>query len=117
MFKRKIIIGLVVLLSLSTISIAEDTTGTTTETTTLALSDDIGKMADRIGDMADRINEMGDKIVETQKIQSENLLTTQKNILDAITLINTQLEQNNKIIESLITTDNKMIECMCPSAQ
>jgi len=56
----------------------------------LRLSNDIGKMADRIGKMADRIlfteeqiGKMSDRIVESQKIQSNNLLLTEANLLQA----------------------------------
>ena len=54
----------------------------------LQLSSDIGEMADRIGEMADNIlimsdniGLMADRILETQVIQSENLLLTQNSIL------------------------------------
>ena len=54
----------------------------------LQLSSDIGEMADRIGEMADNIlimsdniGLMADRILETQEIQSENLLLTQNTIL------------------------------------
>jgi len=49
-----------------------------TNTTILRLSDDIGVMADRILLMAGEIGIMADRILETQRIQSTNLATTQK---------------------------------------
>jgi hypothetical protein len=56
----------------------------------LQLSQDIGEMANRIGEMADRIlvmadniGEMSDRIIETQRIQSNNVALTQRNLLKA----------------------------------
>ncbi|NOR56086.1 MAG: hypothetical protein GQ531_07735 [Sulfurovum sp.] len=58
----------------------------------LKLSSDIGEMADRIGEMADNIlimsdniGLMADRILETQVIQSENLLLTQNSVLQTQT--------------------------------
>ena len=58
----------------------------------LQLSSDIGEMANRIGEMADNIlimsdniGLMADRILETQEIQSENLLLTQNTILQTQT--------------------------------
>ena len=58
----------------------------------LQLSSDIGEMADRIGEMADNIlimsdniGLMADRILETQEIQSENLLLTQNTLLQTQT--------------------------------
>ena len=58
----------------------------------LRLSSDIGEMADRIGEMADNIlimadniGLMADRILETQTIQSENLLLTQNTLLQTQT--------------------------------
>jgi len=58
----------------------------------LQLSSDIGEMADRIGEMADNIlimsdniGLMADRILQTQEIQSENLLLTQNTILQTQT--------------------------------
>jgi len=73
-------------------------------TAMLQLSDDIGTMADRIGEMADRIlimadniGTMADRIVQTQEIQSQNLMTTtdtllqtQQNVLTLVSVIETQ---------------------------
>jgi len=57
-------------------------------TSMLQLSSDIGEMADRIGEMADNIlimsdniGLMADRILETQAIQSENLVMTQNSVL------------------------------------
>ncbi|HEY57017.1 MAG TPA: hypothetical protein G4O04_00425 [Anaerolineae bacterium] len=59
------------------------------ETTTLALSADIGAMADRIGEMADRIlwtelqiGIMADRIVESEYLISDSSLTLAQMILD-----------------------------------
>jgi len=59
---------------------------------TLQLSSDIAQMADRIGEMADNIlimsdniGLMADRILETQVIQSENLVSTQNSILETQT--------------------------------
>ena len=67
----------------------------------LRLSDDIGSMADKIGDMSDRIlvmadniGDMSDKIVETQRIQSKNVSTTQYNISKAKRNLNLWLYRN-----------------------
>lgn len=58
----------------------------------LQLSSDIGEMADRIGEMADNIlimsNNIGlmaDRILQTQVIQSENVILTQNSILSTQT--------------------------------
>jgi hypothetical protein len=73
-------------------------------TSMLQLSTDIGTMADRIGEMADRIlvmadniDLMADRILETQEIQSQNLvattqtlLQTQENMLTLVSVIETQ---------------------------
>ena len=113
---KKVKFIVLALILLSSFIAAQNTTPSDggTESTTLKLSDDIGVMADRIGDMSDRILKMADKIVETQELQSDNFTKTQENILSAINAVNSQLEQNNTIIENLIQTNNKLIECMCP---
>jgi len=49
----------------------------------LDMADKIGEMADRILVMADDIGDMSDRILETQRIQSANLVLTQTNILKA----------------------------------
>lgn len=58
----------------------------------LKLSSDIGEMADRIGEMADNIlimsdniGLMADRILETQVIQSENMILTQNSVLQTQT--------------------------------
>lgn len=69
----------------------------------LQLSGDIGEMADRIGEMADNIlimsdniGMMADRILETQAIQSENLILTQNTIL--------QTQTNTLALVSVIET-------------
>ncbi|MEN4053013.1 MULTISPECIES: hypothetical protein [Sulfurimonas] len=62
----------------------------TTSKTILRLSDDIGVMADRILLMAKEIGIMADRIVETQEIQSKNLIATQKLAQYAMTLTDAQ---------------------------
>lgn len=61
-------------------------------TAMLQLSSDIGEMADRIGEMADNIlimsdniGLMADRILETQVIQSENIVLTQNSVLQTQT--------------------------------
>jgi hypothetical protein len=66
------------------------------EQSMLKLSEDIGKMADRIGVMADRI-------LETQKIQNENIKTTQESIIEMMKMMNEQLKANQKILELIIS--------------
>ena len=72
-------------------------------TAMLQLSGDIGEMADRIGEMADNIlimsdniGLMADRILETQVIQSENLILTQNTIL--------QTQTNTLALVSVIET-------------
>jgi hypothetical protein len=69
----------------------------------LQLSSDIGEMADRIGEMADNIlimsdniGLMADRILETQVIQSENLILTQNTLL--------QTQTNTLALVSVIET-------------
>lgn len=69
----------------------------------LQLSSDIGEMADRIGEMADNIlimsdniGLMADRILETQVIQSENIILTQNTIL--------QIQTNTLALVSVIET-------------
>ncbi|GIT99405.1 hypothetical protein [Sulfurovum sp. TSL1] len=69
----------------------------------LQLSGDIGEMADRIGEMADNIlimsdniGLMADRILETQAIQSENLILTQNTLL--------QTQTNTLALVSVIET-------------
>lgn len=76
-------------------------------TSMLQLSTDIGTMADRIGEMADRILLMADnidlmaeRILETQELQSQNLvattqtlLQTQENALTLVSVIETQTRE------------------------
>lgn len=69
----------------------------------LKLSSDIGEMADRIGEMADNIlimsdniGLMADRILETQVIQSENMILTQNTIL--------QTQTNTLALVSVIET-------------
>ena len=90
------------------------------EKTTLRLSDDIGKMADRIWKMADRIGIMAnrilimaDKILKTQEIQSKNLRITQNNILKTLNMIDKSIDANNKLLASLISSNNAVVNCMC----
>lgn len=84
----------------------------------LILSDDIGTMADRILEMADKIlvmadniGLMADRIIQTQEIQSTNLvltqasmLSTQKNIITLMATIDTSIY--NDTLNSLISTGN-----------
>jgi len=72
-------------------------------TAMLQLSSDIGEMADRIGEMADNIlimadniGVMADRILETQVIQSENLVLTQNTLL--------QTQTNTLALVSVIET-------------
>jgi len=72
-------------------------------TAMLRLSSDIGEMADRIGEMADNIlimsdniGLMADRILETQVIQSENLVLTQNTLL--------QTQTNTLALVSVIET-------------
>jgi hypothetical protein len=72
-------------------------------TAMLQLSGDIGEMGDRIGEMADNIlimsdniGLMADRILETQIIQSENLILTQNTIL--------QTQTNTLALVSVIET-------------
>ena len=72
-------------------------------TAMLQLSSDIGEMADRIGEMADNIlimsdniGLMADRILETQVIQSENLILTQSTLL--------QTQTNTLALVSVIET-------------
>jgi hypothetical protein len=72
-------------------------------TAMLQLSSDIGEMADRIGEMADNIlimsdniGLMADRILETQVIQSENMILTQNTIL--------QTQTNTLALVSVIET-------------
>lgn len=69
----------------------------------LQLSSDIGEMADRIGEMADNIlimsdniGLMADRILETQVIQSENLIVTQNTVM--------QTQTNTLALVSVIET-------------
>ncbi len=69
----------------------------------LKLSSDIGEMADRIGEMADNIlimsdniGLMADRILETQVIQSENMILTQNTLL--------QTQTNTLALVSVIET-------------
>ena len=72
-------------------------------TAMLQLSGDIGEMADRIGEMADNIlimsdniGLMADRILETQVIQSENMILTQNTLL--------QTQTNTLALVSVIET-------------
>ena len=61
----------------------------------LKLSDNIGKMSDRIGKMADRIGDMAERILETQEIQSKNMMQIQQSMLD-------MMDANNKLMALLV---------------
>ena len=72
-------------------------------TAMLKLSSDIGEMADRIGEMADNIlimsdniGLMADRILETQVIQSENMILTQNTVM--------QTQTNTLALVSVIET-------------
>jgi hypothetical protein len=75
-------------------------------TSMLQLSSDIGTMADRIGEMADRIlvmsdniDLMADRILETQELQSQNLVATTQTLL--------QTQENMLILVSVIETQSR----------
>ena len=84
-------------------------------TAMLQLSSDIAEMADRIGEMADNILIMSDniglmaeRIIETQVIQSENLVLTQNSALqtqsNALALVNVvETASYNLTLDSLVT--------------
>jgi hypothetical protein len=90
----------------------------------LKLSSDIGEMADRIGEMADNIlimsdniGLMADRILETQVIQSENmiltqntLLQTQTNTLALVSVIETA--SYDLSLDTLITEGNILVSKM-----
>jgi len=77
----------------------------TTNATVLRLSDDIGVMADRILLMAGEIGVMADRILETQRIQSTNLATTQKLVAYSMELT---ANQTNSSTETANTNINRM---------
>jgi len=79
--------------------------GDSSEQTIARLSDDIGKMADRIGDMADRIGDMSDRILETQRIQSDNLQTTQQTVLKMMETVDQQNRTINRLLDRLEHND------------
>ena len=84
----------------------------------LQLSSDISEMADRIGEMADNIlimsdniGLMADRILETQVIQSENLLLTQNTILqtqtNTLTMVSVvESTSYNLSLDTLVTEGN-----------
>lgn len=90
----------------------------------LQLSSDIGEMADRIGEMADNIliisdniGLMADRILETQVIQSENLILTQNTLLqtqtNALALVSTIGTANYDLsLDTLITQGNTLLANM-----
>ena len=78
-------------------------------TAMLQLSDDIGTMADRIGEMADRIllmadniDTMADRILETQELQSQNLVATTQTLL--------QTQENTLTLVSVIETQTRTLQ-------
>jgi len=76
----------------------------TASKTILRLSDDIGVMADRILLMAKEIGIMADRIVQTQEIQSKNLIATQKLAQYAMTLTDEQLTATKQNVQNSINT-------------
>ncbi len=93
-------------------------------TAMLRLSNDIGEMADRIGEMADNIlimsdniGLMADRILETQVIQSENLILTQNTLLqtqtNTIALVSViETASYDLSLDTLITEGNILIAKM-----
>ncbi len=75
-----------------------------TSKTILRLSDDIGVMADRILLMAKEIGIMADRIIETQEIQSQNLIATQKLVKYAMTLTDAQITTTRNSVNNNINT-------------
>lgn len=102
---KTVIVSLITLLSIFTISNTIYANSDSNSSIILKLSDDIWKMADRIWEMADKILIMADKIIETQKIQSKNLETTQNNILKTLEIMEKWIELNNKLLQSLIDSN------------
>ena len=82
----------------------------TTSKTILRLSDDIGVMADRILLMAKEIGIMADRILETQEIQSANLIATQKLTQYAMQMTNSQINTTRvgiqKNVDTAMTNNN-----------
>ncbi len=127
MIKKITLILLTMILWIFSLNVWFANTGNNTNTridhsekTTLVLAADIGKMADRIWKMADRIGVMANrilimanKILKTQEIQSKNLQTTQNNILKTLDMINKSINANNKLLSSLISSNNAVVNCMC----
>lgn len=78
----------------------------TASKTILRLSDDIGAMADRILLMAQEIGVMADRIVQTQEIQSRNLIATQKLARYAMTMTNQQVTTTKDTMQKMNTQQN-----------
>ena len=76
----------------------------TASKTILRLSDDIGVMADRILLMAKEIGIMADRIVQTQEIQSRNLIATQKLARYAMTLTDGQVTATREGVQNSMHT-------------
>jgi len=74
-----------------------------TSKTILRLSDDIGVMADRILLMAKEIGIMADRIVQTQEIQSKNLMATQKLAQYAMHLTDKQVTTTKNNVNNMNT--------------
>lgn len=93
-------------------------------TAMLQLSGDIGEMADRIGEMADNIlimsdniGLMADRILETQVIQSENMILTQNTVLqtqtNTLALVSViETASYDLSLETLITEGNILVAKM-----